>query len=542
MTVAEFIAKIGLDSTKFTEGTNKVKRDVASLKGEIGKFAPALAGAFTVAGLVGLGKKAIETGAHFYDMAQKLGVSTDSIQRMDYAAKQTGVDIDKVTRAILKMQGELSHGGWDKDKYASALSTLRLKPEDLVGKSPEDVLLRLADAFSGVTNRAEANAAIVSLVGIKMAGIIPMISRGSAALKEFFDAAPVASLSTIVGLKQIKQDLDSLARISFPALGGVVTTVFNSIKGAIFTTVAGFSHLYRAIDFAGRMSVKGTSVADAWRLSGEDQGQRLEKLHALFFTPPPDPKDSSFIANAAEKQAEKERHESRMQNLDKEYAHLKQKLSEAGLEAEKELEAKRRGLFHLQVEAAWLRSKPAGNEREELLAENRNEQVRVQAAIAEVQQRIDRERAEAAEALAKKTQDVEDARFQNSLILMSTEEKRIALLQREQELVQQITKLREGGQAQAATEREKDLESLRAEQLRLDKKDQQQTDGGQPFSVFTNELQRRGGAGAAVVGYGGSEVLHVAKEQLETQKRTEKLIFELNQRAQQNLSTSGVFS
>jgi hypothetical protein len=163
-------------------------------------------------------------------------------------------------------------------------------------------------------------------------------------------------------------------------------------------------------------------------------------------------------------------------------------------------------------------------------------------AIAELEQRIARQKQEAAEALAKKTQDVEDARFQNSLILMSTEEKRLALLQREQELVQQITKLREGGQAQAATEREKDLESLRAEQLRLDKKDEQTSAGGQPFSVFTNELQRRGGAGAAVVGYGGNEVLNVAKQQLEAQKRIDANIKLMNDRLAQGFNITGAWA
>jgi hypothetical protein len=540
MTVAEFIAKIGLDSTKFTEGTNKVKRDVASLKGEIGKFAPALAGAFTVAGLVGLGKKAIETGAHFYDMAQKLGVSTDSIQRLDFAAQQTGIDIDKVTRAILKMQGELSHGGWDKDKYASALKALKLKPEELVGKSPEDVLIRLADAFQGVNNRAEANAAIVSLVGIKMAGVIPLLARGGAALKELFGRAPVAEESSITAMKQLKQQWDELGRVSFPYLAKMVQGFAFLTKGVLGTLAvlkATVQLLAATKEAIGTLSLKSLRE-DATKIEDE-----LYTTWGKLFKELPSPGEGSFVGGEHGPSDEEKRHAKTMENLDAEREKLLQNATEAGLAAEQELAAKEKHLRELEAEFAKLRAMPSSPGNTEAVAENENAWLKALASIAEVQQRIDRERQAAAEALAKKTQDVEDARFQNSLILMSAEEKRIALLQREQELVQQITKLREGGQAQAAIEREKDLESLRAEQLRLDKKDEQQPSaGGQPFSVFTNELQRRGGAGAAVVGYGGNEVLNVAKQQLETQKRTEKLIFELNQRAQQNLSTSGVFS
>ena len=539
MTVAEFIAKISLDSTKFTEGTNKVKRDVASLKGEIGKFAPALAGAFTVAGLVGLGKKAIETGAHFYDMAQKLGVSMDSIQRLDFAAQQTGIDIDKVTRAILKMQGELSHGGWDKDKYTSALKALKLKPEELVGKSPEDVLVRLADAFQGVNNRAEANAAIVSLVGIKMAGVIPLLARGGAALKELFGRAPVAEEGAITAMKQLKQQMDELGRVSFPIIAKFVSGFAMITKGVIGVGAvikATGSILGAVFELLQHRSLKGFRE-DITKIEDD-----LYKTFENVFKELPAPKAGSFVGGKHKKTEEEERHDRVMENLEAERQKLLQNATEAGLAAEQELAAKEKHLRELEDEFAKLRAQPSSMENTEAVAENENAWLKALAAISEVQQRIDRERAEAADALAKKTQDVEDARFQNSLILMTAEEKRIALLQREQELVQEITKLREGGQAQAATEREKDLESLRAEQLRLDKKGEQPSAGGQPFTVFTNELQRRGGAGAAVVGYGGNEVLNVAKEQLRTQRGIETAIKTMNDRLSQGFNVSGTWT
>jgi hypothetical protein len=539
MTVAEFIAKISLDSTKFTEGTNKVKRDVASLKGEIGKFAPALAGAFTVAGLVGLGKKAIETGAHFYDMAQKLGVSTDSIQRLDFAAKQTGVDIDKVGRAILKMQGELAHGGWDRDKYSSALQALKLKPSELVGKSPEDVLIRLADAFQNVNNSAEANAAIVSLVGIKMSDIIPLLAQGGAKLREMLDRAPVAGGDTIDAMKQLKQQMDELGRISFPIIAKFVQGFAFITKGVIGVGAvikATGSILGAVFELVQHRSLKGfrediTKIEDDLYASWDRVFKKLSS-----------PRKANFPGGTPVETEEAKRHKKVMANLEAEQEKLVQNLKEAGLAADAELAAKQAHLLEIAGKMFALKVLPASPENTEAIKSLENEWLRVLASIREVEQRLGRERTEAAEALAKKTQDVEDARFQNSLILMSTEEKRIALLQHEQELVQEITKLREGGQAQAATEREKDLESLRAEQLRLDKKDEQTSAGGQPFSVFTNELQRRGGAGAAVVGYGGSEVLNIAKQQLEAQKRIDANIKLMNDRLAQGFNITGAWA
>jgi hypothetical protein len=540
MTVAEFIAKISLDSTKFTEGTNKVKRDVASLKGEIGKFAPALAGAFTVAGLVGLGKKAIETGAHFYDMAQLLGVSLESVQKMDFAAKQAGVDVERLGRALLKIQGELRSGGWNNKIYADALNTLNLKPGDLLDKTPEKMLLTLADAFGKVSERGEANAAIISLVGIKMAGIIPILARGKAGLEEMFGRTPVAADEAILAMKQLQQQMVELGRVSFPVLAKFVSGFAFIVKGVVGVGAAIKATggiLGAVFELIRHRSLRGfrediTKIEDDLYKAFDNIFRELEK--------PVEGKTS--FNETGELTAEQQRHKSKMENLDAELAHLLEINRIAGQTEEKELEERKARLKELDDEYARLEQQPRTMERDEEMKQSDVAYLKQVNAIAELEQRIARQKQEAAEALAKKTQDVEDARFQNSLILMTTEEKRLALLQREQELVQQITKLREGGMTDAAMEREKDLESLRAEQLRLDKKDEQTSAGGQPFSVFTNELQRRGGAGAAVVGYGGSEVLNIAKQQLEAQKRIDANIKLMNDRLAQGFNITGAWA
>jgi flagellar motility protein MotE (MotC chaperone) len=456
-------------------------------------------------------------------MAQKLGVSTDSIQRLDFAAQQTGVDLDKVARAILKMQGELAHGGWDKEKYASALNTLKLKPEDLVGKSPEDVLVRLADAFKQVADSAEvgagrgaANAAIVSLIGIKMAGVIPLLSRGGAALREFFGRAPIAAQETINAMKQLSQQIGELGRVSFPVISKFVEGFAFVIKGvigagAVFSSFGGI--------VASVFELIRSRNVRAFR---EDITKIEDDLYAVWDKlnlGVPTPGNGNFVDAEKTKSAEQERHERVMENLDAELRHLLEVNRTAGQAEEKELEERKARLKELDDEYARLEQQPRTMERDEEMKQSDVAYLKQVNAIAELEQRIARQKQETAEALAKKTQDVEDARFQNSLILMSTEEKRLALLQREFQIISEIAALRRAGKEDAAVEREKDLTTLQAEELRLGKKGDQQSSNAQPFSVFTNELQRRGGAGAAVVGYGGgNEILNVAKQQLTAQQ------------------------
>jgi len=519
MTVAEFIARLSLDSSKFTEGTNRAKRDIASLKNEVNKFAPALAGAFTVAGLVGLGKKAIETGAHFYDMAQLLGVSLESVQRMDFAAKQAGVDVEKLGRSLLKIQGELRSGGWNSKIYQDALNTLKLKPGDLLDKTPEKMLLTLADAFGKVNNRGEANAAIIGLVGIKMAGIIPLLARGRAGMEEMFERTPVAADEAILAMKRLQQQMVELGRVSFPIIAKFVEGFAFITKGVIgvgAVVKAAGGLIGAAFELLSHRSFNGFR-RDVTKIEDE-----LYKTFGNIFRELEKPVEgTTSVKGVSGLTPEQERHKNVMDHLEAERQKLLQNATEAGLADEQQLAEKQRHLRELEEEFARLRRLPSSPETEEAIASNENQWLKVLAAIAEVEKRIARQKEEAAEALARKTQDVEDARFQNSLILMTHEEKRLALLKREQEMVQEIAKLRAGKNEMAAVERERDLESTRAEILRLERKETPASTA-QGFSVFTNELQRRGGGGGAVVGYGGTEVLHVAREQLAVQKSIDK--------------------
>jgi hypothetical protein len=309
--------------------------------------------------------------------------------------------------------------------------------------------------------------------------------------------------------------MDELGRVSFPIIAKFVSGFAMITKGVIGVGAvikSTGSILGAVFELLRHRSLKGFRE-DITKIEDD-----LYKTFENVFKELPAPKMGSFVGGDHGETDEEKRHKSKMENLDAELAHLLEVNRIAGQSDEKALEERKARLKELDDEYARLEQQPRTMERDEEMKQGDVAYLKQVNAIAELEQRIARQKQEAAEALAKKTQDVEDARFQNSLILMSTEEKRIALLQREQELVQEITKLREGGQAQAATEREKDLESLRAEQLRLDKKDGQTSASGQPFSVFTNELQRRGGAGAAVVGYGGNEILNVAKQQLTAQQ------------------------
>ena len=94
--------------------TTSAFKTAETATGQWGSALVSLAGAFGVAFSVNAVKNfalgVIETGAAVGDMAQKLGISAEAVQRFGYAADQSGASIGTVDRAIKAMNENLAVG------------------------------------------------------------------------------------------------------------------------------------------------------------------------------------------------------------------------------------------------------------------------------------------------------------------------------------------------------------------------------------------------------------------------------------------------
>lgn len=154
---------------------------VAGLSGVMGALAPLL----SVAGIMALGTKAIETGDKLFDMAQRTGTSVEALARFSKAAAMNGTDIDGVAKAL----GKLSKGMMDaatsgSGPAAEALRMLGISATDASGKlrGADDVMLDVADRFRSMPDGAQKTALALQLFGKSGAEMIPMLNQGSEAI------------------------------------------------------------------------------------------------------------------------------------------------------------------------------------------------------------------------------------------------------------------------------------------------------------------------------------------------------------------------
>lgn len=131
-----------------------------------------------VASMAAFTRQTIDAQDNLFKLSQKTGIAVESLAGLEFAAEQSGVELDKVAKATRAFSLLVAESADKSSAAAKKLGQLGLSYKDLKDLSPEKQLLSLADALSkfGKEDRAVA---LTSLLGNKMADLIPLLAGGS---------------------------------------------------------------------------------------------------------------------------------------------------------------------------------------------------------------------------------------------------------------------------------------------------------------------------------------------------------------------------
>jgi hypothetical protein len=168
-------------------------------------IAATVAGAFTVQQVINFGVNVIDTAARIGDMADKLGVSAEALQRFGFAADQNGASLDTIERAIGTMNRTLAGGS---DSTIAALESVGLSFDDIRNKKPEDAFTDIADAIAKIEDPMVRAKVATELFGKAGAELLPAFL---AHIKEVGLQTTVMSDDTI---KRLKAAQDAWGRLA----------------------------------------------------------------------------------------------------------------------------------------------------------------------------------------------------------------------------------------------------------------------------------------------------------------------------------------
>ena len=175
-----------IDKIKFENATKSITNLSNSLDNAGKKTAVLSAAAVgAIAGVWSLGSNAAATGADIQDMADRLGIAAEEIQKYDYIALQSGVDTQQLVNAIVRARDAVGTA------FAGGTSTAVTALQELFGsldeipQDTEQAFTAIIDKLSQVEDATMQAYYANEIFGARLAtNLIPLINNGADRLEQ----------------------------------------------------------------------------------------------------------------------------------------------------------------------------------------------------------------------------------------------------------------------------------------------------------------------------------------------------------------------
>lgn len=209
-------------------------KSTAALRGALGMLAPALAGAFSVAGVVSFANAANEGLLKIKDLSEATGATYTSISGLEQVMVKAGGSLDDVSDILVKFNAALKDADRTKELGAS-FKALGLDVEKLRAMDPAQALLDVASAMERFEDDGNKARLTQELFGRSVRDAAPFLRELAEAGElhgEALDKQIEAADRFDKQLGAMKLSATNLAR----ALSGPVVEAINSVVGAFSGT------------------------------------------------------------------------------------------------------------------------------------------------------------------------------------------------------------------------------------------------------------------------------------------------------------------
>lgn len=193
MNVQELVTKYTFEVD--TKPLEKVQSKVTDLVGFIAKLS--LAGATAAASVFAMAQSTANAGDEMLAMSKKTGIGTEALSQLQFAAKQSSVDTGTLQNGLKFLSKNMVEATKSGSETAITFQKMGIKVKDATGKMlpTEEVLLNFADKLKAMPDGAKKTATAMDVFGRAGADLIPLLSKGSAGIKEMMIRADELGLT-----------------------------------------------------------------------------------------------------------------------------------------------------------------------------------------------------------------------------------------------------------------------------------------------------------------------------------------------------------
>lgn len=215
----DLTGKLGIN---LPEGATSTLNSMVSLGGEltllIGAFAAAAAAVFEVEkALANLTLEQAAAAGEIQDVAMQTGLSTEAVQRYQYACDMIGVSFDTVASSQAKMIRSMADVQSGSETAAATWNQLGIEVTAADGslRSAEEVFLEVIDVLGQIENATQRDAVSMEIFGRSAQDLNPLIVQGTDAFQALCDeASKVGTVLTDVQLEALAGVDDAMIRFN----------------------------------------------------------------------------------------------------------------------------------------------------------------------------------------------------------------------------------------------------------------------------------------------------------------------------------------
>ena len=162
------------------------------------------------------------------EQAERLKVTSDSLQRIGFQAKFSGTETETLIKSLEKLDRQIQSGN---SKSISALKDLNVDAQKLAGLSPEQKLIELAGGFQQAEASGRGLSQLNTLFGKQYGELLPLLRKSREEL-EAISNQQVVDAKAIKAAGEFNDALDRLS-ITARAFGGDVLTGLSAMKAQV---------------------------------------------------------------------------------------------------------------------------------------------------------------------------------------------------------------------------------------------------------------------------------------------------------------------
>lgn len=249
--------------SSFASGFKKAAAAGAATVAAVGAAATAATAAF-----VGAAKDTAAYGDEIDKMSQKLGLSAENYQKLDYAMGLSGASITDLNKGIMKITSALADVANGVDEADDAYQLLGVSTRDASGnmRSTEDVLLDTLDALANMEDETQRNALAQDLFGKSAKELAPLLNAGGDGIRAMMqEAEDYGMVLSDDAVKASAGFQDALSKLD-GTMKGLKNRFISEMLPGLTDITSGFADLFAGVDGGGAKMKKGlASILNAFK-------------------------------------------------------------------------------------------------------------------------------------------------------------------------------------------------------------------------------------------------------------------------------------